>query len=219
MRFAAACWLSLVLACTAAAGEQETPPPGLAALLGRMAASAGVEADWRESKELALLAAPLESRGVIYFVPPDRFARFTHAPGYSALVVHGDSMRMREGRDGEAIDLSGNPVARIFVENMVVLFSGDRERLERLYEAEFLGDDDAWELRLIPRREPMSRVIEAVTLRGDTGSMREMQVDEKDGDRTITRFGRVVNDRTFAPGEIERIFVTGEPLEPERTER
>ena len=43
----------------------------------RMAATRGVAAEFRESREVALLVEPLESRGLLYFVPPDRMARFT----------------------------------------------------------------------------------------------------------------------------------------------
>jgi hypothetical protein len=211
MRFGAACLLSAVLASSALANDT-VPPPQLAEILDRMASSAGVEANFTESKELALLAAPLESRGVIYFTPPGRFARFTLRPGFSALVVDAEEIRMREGRDGETVDLSDNPVARVFVDNIVVLWSGNREKLERHYEPAFSGTLAAWELRLTPRREPLSRAIDAIVLRGDSIAVREMQVIEKDGDRTVTHFETLSSDRSFSAAEIERIFVDGQPL-------
>ena len=46
-------------------------------LLGHMATTRGVVADFREIKTLKLLDSPLESRGTIYFIPPDRLARVT----------------------------------------------------------------------------------------------------------------------------------------------
>ena len=216
MRFVAACWLSALLASAAfapaEASETAAAPPELADVLERMATSAGVEARFEERKELALLAAPLESRGVIYFSPPDRFARFTLAPGFTALVVDGEAVQLREGRDGDLVDLSGNPVARVFVDNIVVLWSGDREQLERHYTAEFRGTLADWELRLAPRREPLSRVIDAITLHGDADDVREMRIIEKDGDRTITRFETLSSDRSFSAVELERIFDGREPL-------
>lgn len=212
MRFGAAWLLSAIFASAALANEPGAPQLQLAELLDRMASSAGVEARFEETKELALLAAPLESSGVVYFAPPGRFARFTLHPGFTALVVDDEVMRMREGRDGEFVDLSGNPIARVFVDNIVVLWSGDREKLERHYTAEFRGTLDAWELVVKPRREPLSRVIDAITLRGDSIALREMQVNEKDGDRSITRFETLSSDRTFAPAEARRIFGDGEPL-------
>jgi len=219
MRSSAACWASALLAATALADERVAPADELAQILRRMAETPGVEAVFEERKELSLLAAPLESRGVIYFVPPDRFARFTTAPGRSALVVVGDAVHLREGSEDREIDLSGNRVARAFVENFVALWSGDRDRLERLYAPEFLGTREAWELRLVPRRAPLADVISAITLRGDRDAMRELVVLERDGDRTTTRFAHTVSNRVFTPAELERIFTAGAPLEGVPTER
>jgi outer membrane lipoprotein-sorting protein len=230
MRFSVVCWLSLALAPAAFAGAPGRAPaddPGLAALLERMASTAGVEASYVERRELSLLAAPLESRGVIYFVPPDRFARFTVEPGYSALVSDGGVLRLREGRDAEETDLSASPMARGFVESFTVLWSGDRDELERLYALELrgrpavpeapgggpAGRDGVWELRLSPRHAPLSRFITAITLRGDAAGTREMMVEEEDGDRTVTTFERVRTDRSFTDSELRRIFETREPLE------
>lgn len=210
MRFSACCALSLA----AAAALADAPSaPQLADVLERMASSSGVEVSFHERKELALLAAPLESSGVIYFAAPDRFARFTRSPGEASLLVDGDEVRMREGADGEVMDLTGNPLARAFVENFVVLWSGDRERLEDRYQIGFRGEEERWQLRLVPRRRPLADAIAAITLSGDTQAMREMLVEELDGDRTTTVFDSLHSDRAFTPQELHRIFVAGEPLE------
>jgi hypothetical protein len=110
------------------------------------------------------------------------------------------------------VDLSGNRIARVFADNIIVLWSGDRDELDRLYAAEFRGTPDAWELRLAPRSAPLSEAIASIVLRGDAEAMREMTVEERDGDRTVTHFDSVASDRAFTPAEIERIFVEGKPL-------
>ncbi len=212
MKSSAACWLSLVLATGALAGEPSEGGPALDAVLERMASTSGVEAVFEERKELRLLTEPLDSRGVLYFVPPDRFARFTLAPGFTSLVVDGGVVHLREGRDGEDTDLSGNPIARVFAENFVALWSGDRTKLEHLYAPELRGDPAGWELRLVPRRAPLAGALDAITLRGDRDAVREMVVQERDGDRTVTRFPEANGDRVFSRAEIERIFSERTPL-------
>jgi len=207
----------LVAAAPAARGEGGTPltPPRIEALLKRMASTSGVEARYEESKELALLTVPLTSSGVIYFVPPDRFARFTLDPGFSSLVVDGEKLNFREGRNGEEMDLSGSPVARGFVESFMVLWSGDREALQRLYTLELRtpeGARDDWELRLVPRHAPLSRVIKTIVLRGGAKGTRAITLEEMDGDRTITAFDDIQADRRFHPAELERVFGQRQPL-------
>ena len=224
MRSSAACSLRVSFVAWAAAvalvagvsrGEAPEPSAELEAVLERMASTPGVEARYVESKEISLLAAPLASRGVIYFVPPDRFARFTTEPGFSSLVVDGEGVHFREGRDGEDVDLSGSPMARGFVESFMVLWSGDRNELTRLYALELQGGGagaPTWTLRLSPRHAPLSRMIRAITLHGDAGGTRVMTVEEKDGDRTVTTFDRVDPERIFAEAELRRIFEVREPL-------
>jgi len=218
MRSSAACWASAALAAASLAAAAPGASPELDEVLRRMRSTSGVEAPFVERKEISLLASPLETRGVIYFVPPDRFARFTSSPGTSALLVTGDQVQLREG-EAAPVDLSGNRVARVFVENFVALWSGDRAKLESLYQAEFRGTREAWELRLVPRRAPLSEVLAAITLRGDRDALRELVVEERDGDRTTTRFGATRTDRVFTPEELRQIFSAGTPLEGARAER
>ena len=214
MRLCAACLLSLALVSTALAREPGAAPgSALDELLRGMASTAGLEVRFREQKDLSLLSAPLESHGVIYFVPPDRFARFTLSPGYSSLVVDGEALRFRDGRDGDEVDLTGSPTARVFVDNFIVLWSGDRERLAHLYEVELRGDRAAWRLALEPRRRPLSRFIQKIVLSGDAAGMQRMLVQDLNGDRTTTRLEQIRSDRTFTAKELHRIFVTRNPLD------
>lgn len=216
MRSAAAFALSLALASMAGPVRSEDAGTAkaltLEALLERMRSSAGVAAEFNERKELALLSEPLESRGRLYFAAPDRLARFTSEPVFSALIIDGDAVRFREGED-EALDLSGDPVARRFVENFIVLWSGDRGRLERLYRVELSAEGERWRLSLAPRGAPLDAVIDRIELRGDRQRLLEMVVRDRDGDRTITAFGAVDMDRTFSPPELERLFEKGLPLD------
>jgi outer membrane lipoprotein-sorting protein len=215
MRSGAVCCLSLAL-LLAAPGAAEEGQGGealtLELLMRRMATSSGVAARFHERKELALLVVPLETRGTLYFVPPDRLARFTTAPDFSALIIDGERLRYLDGPGGDPVDLSGSAVARVFVENFIVLFNGDREGLERRYEPALRWRDPHWELALTPRRPPLAGLIEVITLRGDDRGLREMEVRDSDGDRTITGFEDVEVDRTFSPAELERLFASGSPL-------
>lgn len=214
MRFVSACAPSLIALLLAAA------PPAAGAegltldeLMTGMASASGVVAEFGERKELALLTMPLESRGRLYFVPPSRLARFTTSPGFSSLVVDGEALRFREGLEADEIDISGNPMARVFVDNFIVLFNGDLERLEELYTPELSSAGESWQLALTPRGAPLDRFIAAIVLIGEGRAIARMEIREKDGDTTTTVFEEVVTDRRFAPPELERLFREGRPLD------
>jgi len=190
----------LLLAAPAARAAEEP----LDTLLAGMASSRGVEARFVESKQVSLLAQPVESRGVLYFVPPDRMLRRTEEPVHSELRIVGEQLNFRAGDDPQ-VDLSKNPAARAFVDNFIALFRGDRQELETRYRVEFETKDDAWTMRLAPR-PPLDAFLRAITLSGDGQTLRELVLVEADGDTTTTEFREVDHDRAFSESEIEQLF-------------
>jgi hypothetical protein len=203
--------LWLVAAAVLALGAETSPPEpagnlSLEDLLQHMATTHGVVAEFREIKTLKLLDAPLETRGTIYFQPPDRFARITREPAETRLVLDGGRMRFQDAAGGSDFDLSANPVARSFAENMVVLWRGDRAALEAIYTLDFHSEGARWQLALAPRHAPLDKFLRSITLRGDGSVMNEMEVVESDGDRTQTLFEKSDVEHQFGDDESRAIF-------------
>ena len=198
----------------AAAGLLGADAPGddgasLERVMQGMAGTSGVVAHFRETKELSLLSEPLESSGVLYFVPPDRLARLTRTPSPSRLVIDGDRFFLEDATGGEALDLSSNPVAAQVVSNFIVLFNGDLAALRERYEPRFEANAADWQLHLRPRGRPLSDVIAEVTLHGKDRALVKMELRETGGDRTVTRFDEVRTDVRFDPETLDRVFSPG----------
>jgi hypothetical protein len=196
--------LAIALVVPAASAEPETLT--LDVLLHHMASTRGVVAEFREVKTLALLAEPLESRGTLYFQPPDRFVRTTHEPAMTRLALVGARMQFEDATGTSQLDLADDPVARQFAANLMALWQGDRARLEALYRLEFAAEEARWTLALVPRKPPLDRFIERIRLAGDGATMREMELLEVDGDRTLTTFEKSEVDHAFEPEEAQRVF-------------
>jgi len=185
------------------------PPEGtltLETLMARMAATSGVRARFRERKEVALLSRPLESEGVLFFVPPRRLARFTTAPTEQAFVIDGERLSFHDAAGGDRVDLSRNAVARTVVENFVVLFGGDLAALRARYETQFAADGPRWRLGLVPRDARVRAVLSRVDLAGEGPKLLEMAVSEAEGDRTVTTFPEVAVDVRFDAATLARAF-------------
>jgi outer membrane lipoprotein-sorting protein len=198
----------LALALLAGGGAAEpAAPPSLEALMAGMAQTPGVEARFLERKEIALLSEPLETRGTLIFLPPDRLVRTTDAPSRSRLVIAGERLSFRDAAGGNAVDLSANPLAREFVDNFIVLFNGDLAALRERYEPALTSEGERWSLVLTPRHRPLSDLIERITLTGAGRALVRMEMLERDGDRSTTSFEAVQVDRRFTPAEVERLFV------------
>ena len=182
------------------------PEPTLEALTRGMATSSGVFARFREAKQLALLSVPLEVRGTLYFVPPGRLVRITSEPSRSRLVIDGSRFAYSDEAGGEQVDLSGNPIAREFVSNFIVLFNGDLAGLKQRYEPTLSVEDTRWKLVLRARQRPLSDIVDRVTLEGNGRTLDRMEMLETNGDRTTTYFDEVQTDRHFSSAELDTLF-------------
>jgi hypothetical protein len=198
--------VTAALALAAGAAFASSRDLTLDELLARMSSTRGVVAQFHEQKQIALLAQPLESTGTIYFAPPGRFSRVTRTPAATRLVLDGADMQFEDANGASAVDLSANPVARQFAENMVALWSGDRARLEKLYQLGFHAERARWELVLVPRSPTLARFLARLTLRGDGAEMRELDLLETDGDRTRTTFVSSDVDHAFSAEEARAVF-------------
>jgi hypothetical protein len=189
--------------------QSGSPPAGtitLDDLLAHMATTSGVVAEFREIKTLKLLDAPLETRGTIYFAPPDRLARVTREPAETRLVLDGGHMRYQDAAGARDVDLANNPVARSFADNLIVLWRGDKAALEKIYGLDFHAEGARWQLVLTPHSSPLDHFVRAIDLKGDGAAMNEMEVVETDGDKTQTLFEKTDVAHAFGEEEARAVF-------------
>jgi outer membrane lipoprotein-sorting protein len=200
--------IALALAACAVFGAAEPAPPALDlnALLAQFSGTTGIVTEFRERKFLRLLGEPLESQGTLYYQPPDRLARITSAPARTKLVLDGDRMRYSDEAGSSEVSLADRPVARVFAENMVAIFRGDRAELESLYRLEFHAEGERWQLALTPKGAPLDRAIASIQLSGTGRMLRQLDVVERDGDSTQTVFEKSDPDHLFEAHESLAVF-------------
>ena len=104
-------------------------PADIDALLAGLSKAPGLYARFREEKHITLLV----SEGSIYFTPPARFARHTEKPIASVMVIDGNQLQFGNADGQESMNLGTNPVARLFADAFVMLLSGNRAGLEKIF--------------------------------------------------------------------------------------
>lgn len=184
--------------------------PTLQSVMERLAASGGVAARFSESRALAILDAPIESSGWLYFAPPDWLARHVESPGKSRVIVRDDRVSFRDETGTQTLELAGSEVARAMVGNVMLLMRGDLESLEKKYVVGFRAERDAWTLELEPRGKLLRGIIERLRVDGRGNQLVRMETLETSGDETTTRFSEVRVGVDFSREERERIFSVDE---------
>ena len=182
------------------------------ALMAQFASAPGLSARFREEKHIALLDAPVVNEGTINFMPPGRFARHTEKPLASTLLIDGGRLRFGDADGGQqSLDLATNPVAKLFVDSFVMIISGDRKGLERVFTLALSpvagpAGGGGWRLVLTPRVSPMDKVLKSITLSGAGLALRDLEVRETSGDWSRTTFADVDVHHRYGAAEAARIF-------------
>jgi len=209
----------MLLVAPAALAKTVKPAPGLGepagakapvdidALLAGMAKAPGLYARFRETKHITLLQQPLVSEGSIHFAPPSRFARVTEKPIASTLIVDGNQLQFGNADGQESMNLGTNPVAKLFADAFVMLLSGNRAGLERIFKMQRTPKAGGeWSLVLTPRVAPMDKMIKNMELHGRGLNLDQLDVHETSGDWTETHFTNVDLKRRYTAAEQARIF-------------
>lgn len=163
-------------------------PATLDLLMARFAASKGVRARFQETRTLDLLAEPIETRGTLYFSPPDRLARITTFPGHSRVVVRGTRVGFTDETGHREVDLADSELARALVGNLAVLLRGDLVEVRKRFHVDYHAADARWELVLQPRNRALQAVIERMRVQGTNGDVTSIETLDTNGDATVTRF-------------------------------
>lgn len=198
--------LGLLVAAVAVPVRAQNATPTLEQILEGFSSMHGLSARFTERKQIALLAAPLESEGEIHFAPPDRLVRRVTAPSPSVVLLDGRRLTMASNGRREQIDLSTQPVVASFVDSFRHVLRGDRAALERAYRTSFTRDGQAWRLVLRPKDDTLRRFMTSLELRGERNAIGSMRMVERSGDVTVTEFSDVRPNRRFTAAQMRRIF-------------
>ena len=205
--------LSLALCCVTLSGANPTPSqaqpaaPTLERLLAGFASMTGMSARFVEEKQIALLARPIRSEGVLYFTAPGRLMRRVTSPTVSAALIEGDTLTFVGDGRREEIPISSNAVVGGFVSSFRHVLAGDRAALERAFTLRFeaLGGQ-RWRLRLLPRNADLRRFLTEMELVGEGARVETMVMREASGDLTTTTFSEVDTARRFTAAEARDLF-------------
>ncbi len=192
MRLGSAALTFLLLAAPAMRAV-ELSPPDTTALLARLQASRrehpSARADFIEEKRTRLLREPITSRGTVFFQTPDRFRREVAGDKPSLTVSDGKHLWIYYPAFKEA-ELYTLGQRAAFDDSIAALTAGlNFVGIEKFYTVTAAREENAYRLRLTPRRGNLRRMIQQldIWLDDDLTLLRTDLLMPK-GDRTITKY-------------------------------
>lgn len=143
------------------------------------------QATFLERKYLAVLDQPVESSGELRFQAPDRLEKITLKPRPESLVLEGNNLSVTRGKKQFNVRLSDYGEVAGFIDSIRATLAGDRNTLERTYALHLAGNAERWTLTLLPRDTRMAEVVTRINIAGTRGLLREIEILQADGDRSV----------------------------------
>jgi hypothetical protein len=144
-----------------------------------------------ESKQSALLSAPLVLKGRLVYGRPDHLEKHVLSPyDENTVIARGAvSIENRTLKQKKSFALSASTSAAALVEGMRATLAGDAPALERYYSIRLEGSRDAWLLTLTPRDEKLAGMVARIRIAGARERLRRIEVDEGSGDQSVMLIG------------------------------
>lgn len=169
-----------------AAGTAWTAPAlDLARLMQLLSESASSEAPYVEKKFSALLSQPVVSSGTLVYRRPDVVEKNMAAPRRESYRIAGRELTVtRDGKE-KRIALSSEPLLAASAASLRGVLSGDAKQLGEYFRLALDGTEGDWKLEMTPIDEDVTRYVQRIVVSGRAGLVRQIEVRETSGDRSV----------------------------------
>jgi len=134
-----------------------------------------------------MLKQPLESSGLLIYDAPDHLEQRTTQPRPQSVVLDRGIVTLQIGQRRRVLRLADYPQLAPLIDSIRATLAGDRAALERVFELDFSGTLAHWQLRLEPRDAQLAAGLKRIDMQGEGDAVREVQVQQSDGDRSVMR--------------------------------
>jgi outer membrane lipoprotein-sorting protein len=155
-------------------------------LMSSLAQTKTSKARFHEIKYLRVLDGAVESTGELLYVAPDKLVKRTIKPQPELMQMEGDTLTLERGKNKFTMQVREAPELAALIESMRGTLAGDRAALEKNFKVALKGKRERWTLSLTPIQTKALQVIRNIEVSGSQGEVREIEVLQANGDRSIT---------------------------------
>lgn len=173
-------------------------------LMAALAAQKTGEAQFVETKYLALLDRPVTARGLLFFQAPDQLEKRTLEPKRESLLLIGDLLTIERGARRQVLPLQNFPEVAVFIEGLRATLMGDTASLQQRFQIELSGTRQQWRLLLLPHDERALRMVQRIAITGSDATLQALEIQQADGDRSLmTITPLAITPQTITPLTIK----------------
>ena len=192
-RLGAALCAAALVAASAMGAEPAAPGAwDLKRLMHELSQVKSAKARFVESRQLAILSAPLESSGTLIYTAPGRLEKHTLAPRAESLVLDGDRLTLENKAQNQrrSFALQQYPEIWALVERIRSTLAGDLAALQRYYQVGLEGSESQWRLTLKPVEPGMQKLVGEIRIGGSGNQVGSVEIIETGGDRSVMTITR-----------------------------
>jgi hypothetical protein len=159
----------------------------VAELMLMLASVESSTARYVETRESALLKAPLVFRGTLFYRRPDRFEKRVLFPQDERITLEGGELTLenRAQNRRKTIGVGSAPGLAALVESIRATRAGDLAALKRHYTLQLEGSREQWTLTLRPVESQVADYVTSIVLSGAESRIARITVQETGGDRSV----------------------------------
>ncbi len=154
-------------------------------LMQSLATSRSGAASFVEKKSIAMLDKPVESSGELFYTAPDRLEKRTLKPKAESMLLDKDKLTVEQRGKKHVLSLQNYPEIAAFIDSIRGTLAGDRKALERTYKLTMEGDEEGWNLILLPLEDKMKKVVAKISITGAGNMLRSIEIKQADGDSSF----------------------------------
>ena len=151
-------------------------------LMQSLATTRSGHASFVEIKSIAILEKPVESSGELFYSAPDRLEKRTLKPKLESMVLDKDKLIVEQRGKKRVLALQNYPEVAAFIDSIRGTLAGDRKALERNYQLNIEGDQQNWNLTLLPIEDKMKKIVAKISIAGSGNVLQTINILQADGD-------------------------------------
>ena len=163
----------------------------IAQLMQLLAQNQSAHSSFVETKSIAMLDRPVTSSGELFYTAPDHLEKRTLKPKAETMVLDHGTILITRGNKNYRLQLQDYPALAAFIDSIRGTLAGDVAALEHNYILRLQGAMAHWTLQLLPANEQIKTVVQRISISGEKGELRSIEILQADGDSsvmTITQF-------------------------------